>query len=117
MNELLPTITGAIAVSTRLIETAKKLKNAEINNLLADLSIQLSEARIQISELMRENAELTERLQSVTSATGELCPKCQNRSFEIASTKPHPVFGDMGAKEREYTCSGCGFTESKFIEP
>ena len=84
---------------------------------MADLSLELAEAKLKISDLVSDNVELNEKIRLLTSATGERCPKCNNLTFEIISTKPHEIFGDLGTKEREYKCSGCGFNESKLIEP
>jgi hypothetical protein len=64
LNEIIPSIAAAIGISTKLTDTAKKLRNADLNNLLADLSLQLSEARVKISELLQENVDLREQLDS-----------------------------------------------------
>lgn len=117
MTDLISTVSTAISLASRLREISKNIEDAEFKNLLADLSLELADAKLKIADLVSENTELKERLSSLTSATGERCPKCNNLTFEIISTKPHKIFGDMGAKEREYKCSGCGFAESKFIEP
>jgi DNA-directed RNA polymerase subunit RPC12/RpoP len=100
-----------------LREISKNIEDAEFKNILADLSLELADAKLKIADLIAENASLKDNLHSLTSATGERCPKCNNRTFQIVSTKPHKIFGDMGAKEREYKCSACGFTESNFVKP
>jgi DNA-directed RNA polymerase subunit RPC12/RpoP len=115
--DIVSTVSTAISLATRLREIGKNIENAEFKNLLADLSLELADAKQKLAELISENAELKEKLHSLTSATGVICPKCNNRTFEIISTKPHPIFGEVGAKEREYKCSVCGFAESKLIEP
>lgn len=117
MADIISTVSTAITLATRLREISKNIEVAEFKNLLADLSLELADAKFKLADLVAENAELREKLHSLTSATGERCPKCNNRTFEIVSTKPHPIFGEMGAKEREYKCSGCGFAESNFVEP
>lgn len=115
MADIISTVSTAITLATRLREISKNLENAEFKNLLADLSLELADAKLKIADLVAENAGLKEKIHSLTSATGERCPKCNNRTFEIISTKPHPIFGEVGSKEREYKCSGCGFSESKLI--
>lgn len=115
MADIISTVSTAITLATRLREISKNLENAEFKNLLADLSLELADAKLKIADLVAENAGLKEKIHSLTSATGERCPKCNNRTFVIISTKPHPVFGEAGAKEREYKCSACGFAESKLI--
>jgi hypothetical protein len=82
-----------------------------------NLSIELADAKLKIADLVSENANLKGKLHTLTSGIGELCPKCNNRTFKLISTKPHPIFGEMGAKERAYECSGCGFAESKLVKP
>jgi len=117
VTDIISTLSTAITLATRLREISKNIEDAEFKNLLADLSLELADAKLTIADLVAENAGLKEKLHSLTSATGERCPKCNNWTFELISTKPHPIFGDMGAKEREYKCSGCGFAESKLIDP
>ena len=116
MADLISTISSAIGLASRLREISKNIEGAEFKNILADLSLELADAKLKIADLASENADLKGKLQALTSSTGELCPKCNNRTFEIISTKPHPIFGDVGAKERFYKCSGCGFAESKLID-
>lgn len=116
MPDIISTVSTAITIASRLRDISKNIEDAEFKNLLADLNLELADAKLKISELVIENAELKEKIHSLTSASGERCPKCNNRTFEIISTKPHPIFGELGAKEREYKCSGCGFSESKFID-
>jgi len=117
VGDIVSAVSTAIVLAGRLREISKNIEDAEFKNLLADLSLELADAKLKIADLMAENASLKEKLHSLTSASGERCPKCNNRTFQIVSTKPHPIFGDMGAKEREYKCSVCGFAESKFVEP
>jgi DNA-directed RNA polymerase subunit RPC12/RpoP len=115
--DLISSVSTAITLATRLREISKNIEGAEFKNLLADLSIELADAKLKIADLVSENAELKDKMHSLTSATGERCPKCNNPTFEIISTKPHRIFGDMGAIDREYKCSACGFAESKLIKP
>ncbi|HAD05237.1 MAG: hypothetical protein A2091_03640 [Desulfuromonadales bacterium GWD2_61_12] len=115
MADIISTVSTAITLAARLREISKNIENAEFKNLLADLSLELAEAKLKFADLIAENAGLKEKIHSLTSATGERCPKCNNRTFEIISSKPHPIFGEVGSKEREYKCSGCGFSESKLI--
>lgn len=117
MADLITTVSTAISLATRLREISKNIEDAEFKNLLADLNLELADAKMKMADLISENAEMKAKLDSLTSATGEPCPKCNNRTFQIVSTRAHPTFGDMGAKEREYKCSGCGFEESKLIKP
>jgi predicted RNA-binding Zn-ribbon protein involved in translation (DUF1610 family) len=116
MADIISTVSTAITLATRLREISKNIGDAEFKNILADLSLELADAKLKVAELIAENAGLKEKIHSLSSATGEKCPKCNNRTFEIIATRPHPIFGGLGAKERDYKCLGCGFAESKFIE-
>ena len=44
---------------------------------------------------------------------GESCPKCRKPGWQIESSAPDDVFGDLGVSKRVYKCAFCGFTESK----
>ena len=116
MADLITSLSTAITLATRLREISKNIEDAEFKNLLADLSLELADAKFTISDLMNENVELKDKIKALSSATGETCPKCNNRTYELISSKKHPTFGDLGAKQREYKCSGCGFSESKFVD-
>jgi len=116
MADLVTTVSTAISLATRLREISKNVENSEFKNLLADLNLELADAKMKMADLISENADMKEKLASLTSATGELCPKCNNRTFQIIATRSHPTFGAVGAKERDYECSGCGFKESKLIK-
>jgi hypothetical protein len=117
MTDIISTITTAVSLASRLREISKNIENAEFKNILADLSLELADTKLKVAELVTENAELKEKLSSLTSATGESCPSCKNRTYKIISTKPHPELGDLGCKERQYTCSSCGFSEAVLIKP
>ena len=79
LADLISIVSTAISLATRLREIGKNIQDAEFKNLLADLSLELAAAKLKISDLISENAEMKERLRSFTSATGELCPECNNR--------------------------------------
>ncbi|HCG7042105.1 TPA: hypothetical protein NJ307_004383 [Vibrio parahaemolyticus] len=117
MTDVLSSFSTLVSLASRLREVGKNIEDAEFKNILADLSLELADSKLKIAELVSENAELKEKLNDLTSASGEICPKCRNRTYEIKSTKPHPVFGDLGTKERLYECSACKFSETKLIEP
>lgn len=117
MADIITSLSTAITLATRLREISKNIEDAEFKNLLADLSLELADAKFTIADLMNENADLKEKINALASATGETCPKCNNRTFELISSKKHPTFGDMGAKQREYKCSSCDFSESKLVDP
>lgn len=117
MADILSSISTALSLTSRLREISKNIEDAEFKNLLADLSLELADAKLQIADLTSENADLKGQIAEVTSATGELCPKCNKRTFELISSAPDEIFGDLGAVKRVYQCSGCQFSESKVVSP
>lgn len=117
MSDLISSVSTAISLASRLREISKNIEDAEFKNLVADLSLELADAKMKLATLVSENAEMKEKIHALTSATGEVCPKCNNRTFELISTRPHPTFGELGSKERQYECSGCGFSETKMVDP
>lgn len=117
MADIITSVSTAITLATRLREIGKNIEDAEFKNLLADLSLELADAKLKIADLISENTQLKEKLDDITSASGDRCPSCNNRTFKIIATRPHPKFGSLGAKEREYKCSSCEFEESKTIKP
>ncbi|HEY2915191.1 MAG TPA: hypothetical protein VGK21_17635 [Candidatus Angelobacter sp.] len=62
----------------------------------------------QIEALVNRVAALEERL---TRCPGEGCPKCGELTYRVESSKPHHMFGNVGAMMRTMKCEKCGFTE------
>lgn len=62
MSDIITGIATALTVATRLRAINKNINNAEINDLLADLSIELSTTRVQIADLLDQNRLLKEKL-------------------------------------------------------
>lgn len=99
------------------MEISEKVKDAELRNLVGDLSIRLADVKIQLAKVTEENTQLKARVWALESAEGEKCPKCRKPGFQLESSRPHPLLGDVGVIERMYKCSLCGFSESKQITP
>jgi len=116
MANMISSVSTTKSLATRLRKIGNNIENSELKNLVTDLSLKLVEAELKISELLSENAKMKEKIQTLHTAKGELCPKCKKRTFELLSSKPHPLFGEMGYREHEYKCSECGFTEAQIIE-
>ncbi|EOX4227285.1 hypothetical protein ACPF4W_003697, partial [Vibrio cholerae] len=115
MTDILSSISTALSLTSRLREISKNIEDAEFKNLVADLSLELADAKLKIAALTSENTDLREQISQLTSAAGELCPKCKKRTYELISSAPDEVFGDLGAVKRVYKCSGCQFSESKVV--
>jgi hypothetical protein len=117
MPPIIPSITAAIATTKKLMEISEKIKDAELRNLIGDLNLKLADIKIQLANAIEQNIELKAKVTSLESIEGEKCPKCRRTGWQLESSTPHPIFGDVGGMERVYKCSLCGFSESKVIVP
>jgi hypothetical protein len=112
-------ITNAIGLLTRLKTISDNIRNAEMKNLLADLSLELAEVKMKMAGLINENLELQNKIKELESVEGDPCPKCHKRGWQIESSRKHPSRGLalVGVVLRTYKCSICGFTEEEMISP
>lgn len=117
MTDLTASLATAFSIVKRLKDINEKVKDAEFSNLIADLSMELAEVKMKLAGVIEENAKLKEENRTLRNTEGDPCPKCRKRGWELESSAPHPQFGDMGAVNRTYTCSLCGFSETKLIVP
>jgi hypothetical protein len=100
----------ACGILKRLRDINENIKNSEFSNLIADLHMELAEAKVKLAGVMEENIRLKEQVTALQNTEGEPCPKCRKRGWELES-RPHPIFGDAGGVNRTYKCSACGFSE------
>lgn len=117
MTDLTTSLATAFSIVKRLRDINENVKNSEFSNLIADLSMELAEVKMKLAGVVEENAKLKDENRSLRNTEGDPCPKCRKRGWELESSKPHPDFGDMGAINRTYKCSLCGFRETKLIVP
>jgi regulator of replication initiation timing len=117
MPEIISSITAAITTAKKMKEISDKIKNAELRNLVGDLSLELAEIKTQLAEVSDENRQLKLKVRELESAEGEPCPKCFKRGWHVESSQRDPMFGDLGGIRRIYKCSVCGFSESTLITP
>jgi hypothetical protein len=73
-----------------------------------------------LKRLPEDFDQLAQRVAALERALNETppadaCPKCRKRTYELASSRPHPMGGIVGKVERTYKCSACGFTENKLV--
>ena len=115
--EVISSVSNAIALVSRLKKVSENIRNAEFKNLLADLSLELAEAKIKMASLITENAELQNKITELESLEGDPCPKCRKRTWQIEKSEPDEIYGIVGGIRRTYLCSACGFTEQKLIKP
>jgi len=64
-------------------------------------------------------AELEKRLEALERPDNsfDMCPKCKKATYELISSVPHPLFGDVGSKLRTYKCKKCDFSEEIQYDP
>lgn len=113
MQEILDAFSNAISLTKRLREIGNNIKEAEFRNIVADLSIELAEAKMKVADLVSENADLKKKLSEKDTAAGDACPKCKKYTYVVIKSVPDNQFGDLGALRRTYQCPECGFTEEK----
>jgi hypothetical protein len=117
MPEVFATIASALATAKKMKEISDKIKDAELRNLVGDLSLELAEIKIQLANVTEENSQLKAKVRALENTEGDPCPKCRKRGWNVESSQPDPTFGDLGGIRRTYKCSLCGFSESKLITP
>jgi len=123
MIEVVEGVNAAITTVKKLNELNEKIKNAEVKMLIADLSIQLSDAKISISELLDRNRVLQEEINSLKSDQcepltfkdgvyfdsnndGPFCPGCYDGKKQ--KHRILPVAAPLHRKMGVHQCSVCG---------
>ena len=124
MNELISGATVAIQLVKRLREINKNISNAEFANVLADLSIELSNMKVQVADLVAENDELRRKLNERGSPSlefkdfayfssdgdGPFCPGCyDSKGQKIRLSKLTDAFTVFGS----HSCPACKETYGK----
>jgi len=109
MVEIISSISNAISLVSKLKKVSENIRDAEFKNLLADLSLELAEAKMKMASLIGENADLQEKTRRLESVEGEPCPKCRKRGWHIEKSDPDEIFGELRGIRRTYQCSLCGF--------
>lgn len=116
MTDIITTISTAITLATRLKKASDHVKEAEFQSLLADLQIELAQAKAQVAGLINENTDLKQQIRNASpSDGGDPCPKCRKRTWRPLWSRPDAVFGVAGGSRRFYQCSSCGFNEERVV--
>lgn len=117
-------VQGAIDIAKKLSALSKKVQDVEFSTMLADLSMQLVDAKTemlgmkdQINKLTQENKDLKERLEAKEQGKpifdngvykfegddGVYCPSCfDSKQRKIRLNKVPPGF------DVRYECNSCG---------
>ncbi len=69
MADVMSILSVAITTVQKLREVAKKIKDAEVNNLIADLNMALADLKMQFVTLQEENMKLRGELQQAREQT------------------------------------------------
>ena len=115
MGDLISAVSTSITLLTRLKEISNHIKDAEFNNLLADLSLELADVKLKLSNVTDENIALRNKVRELENTEGEPCPKCRKRGWQLESSKPDAIFGDLGGNRHAYKCIFCNFSEEKIV--
>lgn len=62
MADILSSIGNAITLAKRLKEISDNIKDAELKNVLADLSLELADTKLKLADIITENADLKTKL-------------------------------------------------------
>lgn len=117
MNQLIPTVTGAIELADRLSELCDKASHEELRMIMGSLKLQLFELKMGTAELVEENIILKQRLAGFENTGKASCPRCQKRTYRLERSERDRLFGEVGGLNRTYMCDSCGFTEQALQIP
>jgi predicted RNA-binding Zn-ribbon protein involved in translation (DUF1610 family) len=113
MSDLLPGISRAVALATRLRVLSERGRDPEFKQLVADLLLELAEVQLKLDDLMGENASLKGQLQTQSNPKGERCPRCFEFGWRVTSSRPH---GQTGGMVQTYSCAKCGLKEEVVLK-
>ena len=119
--DVITSIGQAISMTKRLREISKNIENAEISNLLADLSLELADTKMSLVDLKEENTSLKTKLaMQIEVDKSDLkyinnvyisekedcayCPLClDDKNKRIRLTSQPPALRKLG----KFRCSNC----------
>ena len=112
-SDLLPAISRAATLATRLRVISDRGRDAEFKGIVADLLLELAEAQMKLDELLNENAALKGQMQSSSNPKGERCPRCFEFGWRVTTSRAH---GQLGGMVQTYTCPKCGLKEEVVVK-
>jgi hypothetical protein len=113
MGDLLPAISRAVTLATRLRVISERSKDASFKGIVDELLLELAEVQLKLDELAAENATLRGQLQTQSNPKGDRCPRCFEFGWRITSSRPH---GQLGATVHTYKCAKCGLKEEVVVK-
>ena len=112
-SDLLPAISRAVTLATRLRVMSDRGRDAEFKGVVADLLLELAEAQLKLDELLNETAALKGQLLSNANPKGERCPRCFEFGWRVTGSRPH---GQLGGMVQTYSCAKCGLKEEMMVK-
>jgi hypothetical protein len=112
-SDLLPAISRAVTLATRLRVISDRGRDAEFKGIVADLLLELAEVQLKIDELLNENAGLKGQMQSHATPEGERCPRCFESGWRVTKSRAH---GQLGGMVHTYSCAKCGLKEEVVVK-
>lgn len=106
-----------------ILDTVKTIADLAKKGMTVELQEKIVELREEVMALKEENIRLRDenlqlKRQIDSYAKGEKCPKCLKPAWKVESSKPNNTgLGQLGAIDRTYKCSECGFTETHIETP
>jgi hypothetical protein len=123
MGDIVSSISTAITIAKRLKEISSNIQDAEFKNLLADLSLELADTKLRLSEIVVENSELKEEVAKLMhsksigdelvfkdglyytdNGDGPFCPGCYDTGGKKIRTPEQQGHGRHFGK---YKCPSC----------
>lgn len=101
-----------------ILDTMQTITKLAKSGMTLELQEKIVELREEVLNLKEENLRLREeclraKQELETYTKGDLCPKCKKAAWNLESSRPHPTFGRIGALEKTFKCSECGYSESR----
>ena len=112
-SDLLPAISRAVTLATRLRVISDRGRDAEFKGIVADLLLELAEVQMKLDELLSENAAIRGQMQSNANPKGERCPRCFEFGWRVTTSRPH---GQLGGMVQTYACPKCGLKEEVVVK-
>ena len=112
-SDLLPAISRAVTLATRLRVISDRTRDAEFKGIVADLLLELAEAQMKLDELLNENAALKGQMLSSSNPKGDRCPRCFEFGWRVTASRAH---GQLGGMVQTYTCPKSGLKEEVVVK-
>ena len=117
VSDLVSSVSTAITLAKRLKDIGENIKGAEFKNVLADLTLELADVKLKLADVLEENVRLKNEIAALKNVEGDPCPKCRKRGWQLESSRPDPVFGELGGLRMLFRCNSCGYSEDRLDTP